>query len=281
MSVGTANYHDCLALRPIVRELQASGKIIVAAFHNGGLPSWPAALPGVFGVRRDARSRLGSGEYAFAAGNGGLNAENRLVARYDAPLFTVGGEYVYTAAGNSFAAPVVTGHIASFLLERPDADFDGVLAYLQQNSRPVDVSEDGAREGLAAGKGASCPVMLFSEGDGALFADMVNMFRADGYKAEGFSDISDSDGTVPFRLYAKAGETVNSGILFALEQVYKPDAMLFCLDKSRLGDTIDYSIVDAYIRRRGGAFVVNYDDHSECGHCTVDSLFAGLVGYFN
>ena len=79
MSLGTLNYHDMQMLVPEIEALLKNGIYIIAAFHNSNIVSWPAGMPGVFGVRCDRGTVLGKGEFAVDADTK-FPVENRLIA---------------------------------------------------------------------------------------------------------------------------------------------------------------------------------------------------------
>ena len=82
---------------------------------------YPAAYPGVFGVRQDRYGLLGNGQILFQEQKG-YNTENSLI-----PNLSWNG---IVNQANSYAAPVVTGHIATYLNRKPTAGFDDVMDFL-------------------------------------------------------------------------------------------------------------------------------------------------------
>lgn len=106
MSLGTINYFDIKPLWIQIKRLLDADAIIVAAYHNRNIKTYPAAYPGVFGVRQDRYGLLGNGQILFQEQKG-YNIENSIIAN-----FSWNG---IVNQANSYAAPVVTGHIATYL----------------------------------------------------------------------------------------------------------------------------------------------------------------------
>lgn len=112
MSLGTINYFDIKPLWIQIKRLLDADAIIVAAYHNRNIKTYPAAYPGVFGVRQDRYGLLGNGQILFQEQKG-YNIENSIIAN-----FSWNG---IVNQANSYAAPVVTGHIATYLNRKPTA----------------------------------------------------------------------------------------------------------------------------------------------------------------
>ncbi|MFR9078151.1 MAG: ATP-binding cassette domain-containing protein [Blautia obeum] len=121
MSLGTINYFDIKPLWIQIKRLLDADAIIVAAYHNRNIKTYPAAYPGVFGVRQDRYGLLGNGQILFQEQKG-YNIENSIIAN-----FSWNG---IVNQANSYAAPVVTGHIATYLNRKPTAGFDDVMDFL-------------------------------------------------------------------------------------------------------------------------------------------------------
>ena len=129
MSLGTINYFDIKPLWIQIKRLLDADAIIVAAYHNRNIKTYPAAYPGVFGVRQDRYGLLGNGQILFQEQKG-YNIENSIIAN-----FSWNG---IVNQANSYAAPVVTGHIATYLNRKPTAGFDDVMDFIDD---PPEISE--------------------------------------------------------------------------------------------------------------------------------------------
>ena len=81
MSLGTINYFDIKPLWIQIKRLLDADAIIVAAYHNRNIKTYPAAYPGVFGVRQDRYGLLGNGQILFQEQKG-YNIENSIIANF-------------------------------------------------------------------------------------------------------------------------------------------------------------------------------------------------------
>ena len=139
LSLGTTEPDAAAGLRGICDEAAAENVRIVAATSNDGLPSFPASLPGVFGVAA-ARVR-GKYSYYFDPGEA-----VQFLARGDRQrLDWKDGEQVFMG-GTSFAAPHVAGILALLLERYPGISAAGLEEVLLEHSlksapAPVDGSE--------------------------------------------------------------------------------------------------------------------------------------------
>ncbi len=139
LSLGTTEQSAADELRVICGEAAAENMRIVAATSNDGLESFPASLPGVFGVGA-ARVR-GKFSYYFAPGE-----QIQFLARGDRQRLDWKDDEQVFMGGTSFAAPHVAG-ILALLLERfpgiSAAELDDVLLEQSLQSAPdlVDGSE--------------------------------------------------------------------------------------------------------------------------------------------
>ena len=121
LSIGTVNYFDIKPLENQIKKMLKKGIIIVAAYHNKNIKTFPASFPGVFGVRQDRESILSDNDFLFQ-NSAELNKENCIVVH--------GKKSEDYGSVNSFAAPVISGYIAKYLVEYANADFYMVLDHL-------------------------------------------------------------------------------------------------------------------------------------------------------
>ena len=87
------------------KKLLKQNTIIVAAYHNNNIRTYPACFPGVFGVRQDREGVLCENQFMFQQ-QAGVCCENLIVAH----RWGSQGE----TASNSYVAPVISGYIQSF-----------------------------------------------------------------------------------------------------------------------------------------------------------------------
>lgn len=144
LSLGTTDVAAERALRDACAKAVASGTIIVAAEHNLGLESYPASFPEVIGVTGGRIHQPGG--YYYRPGE-----PIECVARGDEQrLCWVGGKHVFLA-GNSFAAPHITGIIARWLEEEPGMTLPEVRQKLRENAIPEpEASRKRARVSFSA-----------------------------------------------------------------------------------------------------------------------------------
>ena len=104
MSLGTIYIKDIQRLYPIIRKLIQKGCVIVAAYSNEGLQSYPACAKDVIGVRQDWLNLLKPYEYC-------LKENQNIIVRVEEEL-TIYGKQLKTVHSNSFATAFMTAFIA-------------------------------------------------------------------------------------------------------------------------------------------------------------------------
>ena len=178
MSLGTINYFDIKPLWIQIKRLLDADAIIVAAYHNRNIKTYPAAYPGVFGVRQDRYGLLGNGQILFQEQKG-YNIENSIIAN-----FSWNG---IVNQANSYAAPVVTGHIATYLNRKPTAGFDDVMDFLMtiatHKSDYPDILENVIRDKT----NIEIPVIAGIDLDYEEMIQLKVMFSQNGYYASELS----------------------------------------------------------------------------------------------
>ena len=111
------------------RAAAEAGVIIIAAEHNDGLVSYPAHLPTTIGVR--GGRIFGSDAYHYRP-----EQAIECVARGDAQRVSWHGRPAL-ADGSSFAAPRITGLVARWKAQDPEADLDRVRALLKTHATRI------------------------------------------------------------------------------------------------------------------------------------------------
>ncbi len=127
LSLGTIQSEGLAELQAACREATEAGLLLVAAAHQEGLTSYPAALPEVIGVRSGV---LGAG-YHYRAGE---TCECVAPGEFQR-LCWPGGRQVL-AGGNSFAAARMSGVAAQVLQALPRAPLATVRLALKANALP-------------------------------------------------------------------------------------------------------------------------------------------------
>jgi hypothetical protein len=141
MSIGSSHYKDFAAIQKSVGELHQKGVVIVAAQSNRGVATYPACLPFVIGVKADMSLKDSQFRY-FADPIDGIEtaASSRHIFRNSKDIYT-------TPLANSYAAPVVTDRVISYLLENPNMTFDEIHNALKKDavnvSEQADICDDG------------------------------------------------------------------------------------------------------------------------------------------
>lgn len=102
MSIGTTNLLDLQALRKMVARMLGQGQILVAAYSNSSLLSYPADFSGVFGVSASPKME----GFQFAADDN--RKDTNFLASSRHCIETQFGNIQQTPLANSFAAPTVT-----------------------------------------------------------------------------------------------------------------------------------------------------------------------------
>lgn len=127
LSLGTTDIAFRDGLAEVCCQARDAGVILVAAEHNDGRESYPAALPDVIGVAGGkVRGRYG---YYYRPGHA-----IECVARGDAQrVCWIDPPYVMVS-GTSFAAPHITGIVAMIRQAHPGASLEQVRELLQANA---------------------------------------------------------------------------------------------------------------------------------------------------
>lgn len=268
MSLGTLVYELKDRIEGVVRELSENGTLMVAAFHNRNIPTWPAAFPGVFGVRADKRGVLENRRIAFDKDFPG-NRENSLIARISESL---GEELEDIRYANSFAAPVVTAKLAGTVLSEEAVTFEKALAALEQEAASC---PEGTFKGMYCrfpgqqSEETEIPV-LWAERE--LLAPLSGKFKEEGYDVTVFSDCGEG---VPLAIYGQAGR-LGEGFPSTMAVIYPADALLFSSEE-RPG--LSFSEIDMYVAGKEGKLRVAVESGEEVFQ-TMREVFLFIKKYF-
>lgn len=249
MSLGTINYFDIKPLWIQIKRLLDADAIIVAAYHNRNIKTYPAAYPGVFGVRQDRYGLLGNGQILFQEQKG-YNIENSIIAN-----FSWNG---IVNQANSYAAPVVTGHIATYLNRKPTAGFDDVMDFLMtiatHKSDYPDILENVIRDKT----NIEIPVIAGIDLDYEEMIQLKVMFSQNGYYAINLQKNPLDENVIPLEYYDDSNESLND-ILYTVYIAYEPDIILLNQEEE-IFESSKASDIDMYIVRKNNMYELYAED---------------------
>lgn len=279
MSLGTVDFNDIAVLNDIIDPLIKRGTIIVSAFHNKHIKSYPAAFPGVFGVRRSMKENsLKNGDFALDPCEG-LSDENCFVVRYDKPLYTRQGLKFETNHSNSLAAPVLTGHIAQYLNGHLNAGFTEVFEYLSKSCSTIQGHAPKVRPYLiSGGHSTHKPVVAFPWEDENLFDAFLESLTKSGYLVTALSEKAKAN-AIPISYYLGQNEKINGNLLFTIEFIYDPDIILLCINENRIDMPTDWERVDILVKTDHSHYCMVTEDKT-FRFKAVQELVQSLTSYF-
>lgn len=260
LSLGTVNYFDIKLLEEPVRRLLKKNVIIVAAYNNYNIRTYPAAFPGVFGVRQDREGILDSKQFLFQD-QPGYEPENSIVAHW------WGSDGKQRA--NSYAAPVITGYIARALYKNKDADFHDVIKYLEKNAAMDKVYQHNIenviyRCGDLTGKyrnhiekkeSVNIPVIAGERICRKTMRMLVKEFDYKGFEALLLQEGSADTGDIPIEYYG--GRNIPLGdILYTVDHIYKPDIIFLNFLSEIVYKETEKSEIDMFISQDRDTYVI-------------------------
>ncbi len=128
LSLGTLLYRDYIYIKNVVEKLIQNNIVIVAAYHNETLRSYPAAMDKVIGVRCDRDNKLPNGEI------GCNDLEHNSYILNTSKCLDDMGIMVENANYNSYAVPIMTAYIIKYLQKADRCNVKEVLEYLHHHS---------------------------------------------------------------------------------------------------------------------------------------------------
>ncbi len=277
LSCGTLNYLDYKKLERILHKLLRKNIMIVSAFSNQGIMSFPASCRGVFGVRADLGKRLKRGEYGFQEFTGG-RLENSIVAHIGTVV--IDGSKLDVMA-NSYAAPVVTGEIIGILKNESRCSYKGVLRQLIQR---------GAKEGHQGrkpkkylsnqGKEISTPILGIDRRCGQLKKYIKERLQADGYHVITVCENAWNEKEIPCGCYMDRKQVLGRDIIYTVEHIYEPDVLLFFLNKKRFRVDTILDIIDIHISKMQGRIELKSEkDIFVSGDC--QEIYEYILDFFS
>lgn len=275
MSFGTINYMDFSKLESHIERLIGKGVFLVAAHNNLFLKSYPAIHKNVFGVRLDKSESLVDGEFGYQLCDG-LNFENCFVAHYDINHIENGE----IPTGNSFAAPVIVGHIINFLAQQSQATFDMVLKYLVSKSNQQCVSIDIRTTLSDLVNSIDIPVIGFYDENQLLFRSVKEQLCAENYEVISFIDFDNDQFGIPLEFYCPNGEGLTQDLISTLGMIYDADVFLLCLNKNKYCDSIINKLVDLIIVEENRCYQIN--SQNGIFYCkSEDEIYQYIINYFS
>lgn len=182
LSVGTYAYEDFAKLEEAVQRLLGSGSILVAAAGNRGTVTYPAYLPGVIGVKY--HPELTDDEYIYC-----YDSLTRIHFQASSNhKLVLDGQEEETPISNSYAAPLVTAKILSYLKADAYLDNKQVLRLLAENAG----NQQPFRESLLCPP-VEIPVVLLSGFSEERLSHLIDMLmgslRRDDYDVRAATDL--------------------------------------------------------------------------------------------
>lgn len=221
MSLGTINYFDIKPLWIQIKRLLDAESIVVAAYHNRNIKTFPAAFPGVFGVRQDRYGVLENGQILFQEQKG-YNIENSIIAN-------LSWNGIINQA-NSYAAPVVTGHIATYLNRKPTAGFDDVMRFLMTIAIHKSDYPDTLKNLISDKANIEIPVIAGVDLKCEEMMQLKALFSQNGYYAVVLQKNPIDENVIPLGYYDDANSSLDD-ILYTVYVAYSPDIILLNQEK--------------------------------------------------
>lgn len=266
MSLGSVLYNDGQKLSPYIQALTNAGVLIVAAFNNMEIPTWPACCPGVFGVRADKSSLLQDGEFLFDSKYRG-SLENSIIAHCRTKTYK--DITSRDSMSNSFAAPIITARLYQWMQGSGRGTFSDAKEYLQ------DISVKNVTNGPRfcdlrrfEWKSLKTPAIWVCA---SLLSQVAEMFRVQGYNVFECSDFGEG---VPLNLYADNG-VITDNLLRMVEVVYDPDAIIMGTNTP----PAEQGLFDLQVSERGQKILIKSDEGLLNCSGIVDAFLA-ILGFF-
>ncbi|MEY8574680.1 S8 family serine peptidase [Oscillospiraceae bacterium 21-37] len=237
LSLGTEIYQDFLVLKDILQTMLLNGIIIVAAFSNRDIPSFPAFYPGVFGVRRAEPPIKGK---CFALDeNTWLTGTNAWRANAVPNVKCLDGTTFQIPNSNSFAAPVLTAHIYHLLSQNSEYTNESLQGKLLEQSGVILNKEQYGFNSFSWVKNdVSIPIVLITPKSECFALETVRLLREEGYHV----DVLGMDGEIPLSLYSHE-RLVTRNLVNGIASIYNPDILFAIVGR----EVISANVADAWI----------------------------------
>ena len=249
LSCGTLNYLEYKKVKHTLYKLLRRNVLVVSAFSNQGIISFPAGCRGVFGVREDFGKCLKGGEYGFQEFSGG-RLENSIVAHIG--TVAINGRKLDVSA-NSYAAPVITGEIVRILKNDPGCSFRQVLKRLILRGVKEGYQGRDPKKYLSGQeKEISTPVLGIDCRCRRLKVFLKKRLQADGYYVTTVSEYGRNKTEIPCRYYMGRKNPLDKDVIYTVEHIYEPDIIIFFLDSQRFHVDTILDMVDIHISQTHG-----------------------------
>lgn len=277
LSCGTLNYLDYKKVERTLYKLLRKNVMVVSAFSNQGIMSFPASCGGVFGVRADLGNCLKGGEYGFQEFRDG-RLENSIVAHIG--TVAVDGSKLEVTA-SSYAAPVITGEITRILKKDSVCSFKQVLKRLILHGIKEGCQGRNPKKHLFCyGKEITTPVLGIDHRCGRLKDFLKRRLQADGYHVATVSECVWKGKEIPCGCYMDRKKLLDQDIIYTVEYIYEPDMILFFLDKKRFGADTILDIIDIHISNACGRMELkSKEDLFVSGDCR--EIYEYILNFFS
>lgn len=259
LSLGTINYFDIIPLKERISHLLDQNVIIVAAYHNQNIRTYPAAFPGVFGVRQDREGILKNGQF-FVQEQTGYSYENSIVAHW---WGEDGDQY-----SNSYAAPVITGYAARVLCENKEAGFHTVLEFLKRNAvtgmkYPQKIEcvihknmNRIDKNSNPAGKAENIEIpVIAGQGCRAEMPMLADEFERKGFQVLLLQEKAADSRAIPIEYYGEADRPLGQ-ILDTVDLIYNPDIIFLDYISGKAYSAEEKQEIDMLISRDHDVYTV-------------------------
>lgn len=269
LSLGTIDYFDKGILKEVILRLIEQGTIIVAAYHNANIKTYPASFSGVFGVRQDREGILNNYQFMFQEQDG-IEIGNTLIAHWWEE-----NERTYS---NSYAAPVVTGYIAKFLKEKPQAEFVEILEFMQKCAVNNTYSTQKISKILKVKGDIEIPIVCglnFSKG---IIKSLIEMFQKEGYQVLLLQENVTELQAVPIQEYW-GNEVSWEEILYTVYRIYGGDIIFLDITLKEENNIKKCQGIDLYVEYCNGTYQF-YNEKIEMEVKTINEMFKGIYAQF-
>lgn len=270
MSLGTRNYFDAKKLEVRITSLIKNGAIIVAAYHNSNIRTYPAFFSKVFGVRQDMSGVLRQGEFLIQKIKG-LEEENSIVVHW-------WNEKLDRA--NSYAAPALTGIIADYMNRYPDANFDEILRFLRYKANSQKQYSEKVGWLLKTEQAElNIPVILAVDLKPTDIHELAEAFRGRGYYCILLQEHVTEETGIPWELYADNKNEMER-VCITIQEIYQPDIIIldtvlenFCYKNQYMADMFLKKKDEKYLLFGDHLEEIFYDTKK-----TIDNIFMYFTG---
>lgn len=268
MSLGTRSYFDMKEMEERISRLTKRGTIIVAAYHNGNMRTYPASFSKVFGVRQDMRGVLKQGEFLFQKIKG-LEEENCIVIHWWKDNLD---------CANSYAAAAMTGIIADYMNKNPYTGFDEILRFLKHKATSQkQYSESLGRLLKIHQDKLYIPVIIAADLNPTDIYKLTESFRTRGYYCIVLQKHVTEKTGIPWEFYIDKQSDMER-VCITIQKIYRPDVII--LDTAL--ENFHYenqNIADIFIIKKGKTYYLS-GEHLEEKLNNIKNVIENIFLYF-